>query len=70
MDLSRLACKILERVRDFRSSFIWAEPKPKRKNAKPKKPAAKVYAKQPTKPSKKTKTTKTKSSRGRATVKK
>jgi len=71
MDLSRLACKILERVRDFRSNFTWAEPKSKPESPKAaKKPAAKVYAKQPTKPSNKTKSPKKKTSRGRATVKK
>jgi hypothetical protein len=70
MDLSRLACKILERVRDFRSNFTWAEPKKKTsKAAKPKKVAAKVYAKQPSKPSK-TKPAKKKTARGRASVKK
>jgi hypothetical protein len=76
MDLSRLACKILERVRDFRSNFSWAneapaEAKTKTKTKKPaaKKPAAKIYHRQPTRPQKKS-AAKGKTTRGRATVKK
>lgn len=83
MDLSRLAGKILERVRDFRSNFpewqeaalAWA--KPKSKTAKPARKEKKVYHRQPSKMaaaqnSKKPRrsTSKAKSSRGRKTVKK
>lgn len=80
MDLSRLACKILERVRDFRSNFSWANEAPaeaktktktKTKTKKPaaKKAAAKIYHRQPTRPQKKS-AAKGKTTRGRATVKK
>lgn len=80
MDLSRLAGKILERVRDFRSNFsewpeavaAWAKP-----SAKPSRKSDKVYHRQPGKQAAakttqkpKRSTSKTKSSRGRKSVKK
>lgn len=85
MDLSRLAVKILERVRDFRSNFsdwpeavaAWAKPKAEGKAAKPARKSDKVYHRQPgkqaaAKTSQKPKrsSSQTKSSRGRKTVKK
>jgi|GEM_PF-3954334 len=84
MDLSRLAVKILERVRDFRSNFSdWPEAvaawaMPKNGTAKPAQKSDKVYHRQPSKqtaasksPQKpKRSSSKTKSSRGRKTVKK
>ena len=83
MDLSRLACKILERVRDFRSNFSWVATDPPRKKtarkktaktptqtaAKATKPTDKVYHRQPTKPPKRS-PSKVKTSRGKAKVKK
>ncbi len=68
MDLSRLAGKILERVRNFRSSFDWA--KTPKKAPKPAKDSSEVYHRKPRKAAAKGKPKKSKSTKGRKTVKK